>query len=72
MDSAATGLDVPDVPWVIHYELPPSALAYVHRAGRTGRAGRAGQSVSFINDAERSRLERIADELSLSLSAFPT
>lgn len=72
MDSAATGLDVPDVPWVLHYELPPSALAYVHRAGRTGRAGRAGQSVSFINDAERSRLERIAAELALPLSPFPT
>jgi ATP-dependent RNA helicase DeaD len=72
MDSAATGLDVPDVPWVLHYELPPSAPAYLHRAGRTGRAGHSGRSVSFINDAERARLERIATELDLTLSAFPS
>jgi len=71
-DSAATGLDIPDVPWVIHYELPTSALAYVHRAGRTGRAGRAGQSVVFVNDTERARFERIVAELKLSVSAFPS
>jgi superfamily II DNA/RNA helicase len=68
-DSAATGLDIVDVAWVIHYELPSSANAYVHRAGRTGRAGRLGQSISLVSDAQRARLEKIASELQLSLAA---
>lgn len=62
-DRAATGLDLPGVDWVLNYELPMSAEAYVHRAGRTARAGKAGQSVMFVTDAERPRLERIAHDL---------
>jgi superfamily II DNA/RNA helicase len=69
-DSAATGLDILDVAWVIHYELPSSANAYVHRAGRTGRAGRLGQSVALVSDGQRARLEKMAAELQLSLTPF--
>jgi superfamily II DNA/RNA helicase len=65
-DRLATGLDVPGVGWVLSYELPASAEAYVHRAGRTGRAGRDGHSVVFVSHEARSRLERIADELDIS------
>ena len=43
-DEAMTGIDIPDVPWVLHFELPTSALAYVHRAGRTGRAAHVTRS----------------------------
>ena len=64
-DRAATGLDVPGVSWVLHYEPPSSAEAYVHRAGRTGRAGKSGSSVLFVNDESRRRLERLADELQI-------
>lgn len=69
-DAAATGLDVPDVPWVIHYELPNSALAYVHRAGRTGRAGRSGGSIVLTSQADRVPLQRIAKELDLEFTPY--
>lgn len=62
-DQVAKGLDVAHVDWVLHFELPSSAKAYVHRAGRTGRAGRSGKSVAFIGDAERVQLGRIEREL---------
>jgi ATP-dependent RNA helicase DeaD len=65
-DRAATGLDLPGVDWVLNYELPMSAEAYVHRAGRTARAGKVGQSVLFVTDAERPRLERIARDLQIA------
>jgi ATP-dependent RNA helicase DeaD len=68
-DSVATGLDVADVEWVMHYELPSSAKAYVHRAGRTGRAGQSGSSVVFVSDAERVSLKRIERELGLTFTA---
>jgi len=48
-DLAARGLDVVDLPAVVNYDLPRSAVDYVHRIGRTGRAGAAGVAVSFIS-----------------------
>jgi superfamily II DNA/RNA helicase len=64
-DRSALGLDIPDVRWVFHYELPGSPEGYVHRAGRTGRAGRAGRSVVLASDEERPALKRIEQALSL-------
>lgn len=46
-DVASRGLHVPDVQYVINYDLPQEAEDYVHRIGRTARAGAAGNAVSF-------------------------
>jgi superfamily II DNA/RNA helicase len=48
-DVAARGLDIVALPVVVNYDLPRSALDYVHRIGRTGRAGERGVAVSFIS-----------------------
>ncbi len=48
-DVAARGLDIVALPVVVNYDLPRSALDYVHRIGRTGRAGESGVAVSFIS-----------------------
>ncbi|RQO58654.1 RNA helicase [Paucibacter sp. KBW04] len=48
-DVAARGLDIPDLPVVLNYDLPRSATDYTHRIGRTGRAGESGLAVSFIS-----------------------
>ena len=47
-DVAARGLDITQLPVVVNYDLPRSAVDYTHRIGRTGRAGVAGLAVSFI------------------------
>lgn len=41
-DVLARGVDFAGVNGVVNYDVPSSAAAYVHRAGRTGRAGREG------------------------------
>ncbi|EFW98803.1 ATP dependent RNA helicase [Grosmannia clavigera kw1407] len=41
-DVLARGIDFAGVNGVVNYDVPGSAAAYVHRAGRTGRAGRQG------------------------------
>ncbi len=46
-DVASRGLHVPDVQYVINYDLPNEAEDYVHRIGRTARAGAAGDAVSL-------------------------
>ncbi len=48
-DVAARGLDIVALPVVVNYDLPRSALDYVHRIGRTGRAGERGVALSFIS-----------------------
>jgi superfamily II DNA/RNA helicase len=68
-DQAATGLDFVDVEWVLHFELPNSAKAYVHRAGRTARAGKKGSSVVFACEGDRIALTRLEKDLGLSFRA---
>ena len=64
-DRIARGLDVPEVDWVLHYDLPNTPEEYVHRAGRTGRAGREGTSVVFVDDRGRSAFRRLQRALDL-------
>lgn len=47
-DLAARGLDIPELEHVINYDVPSSALTYVHRVGRTARAGLAGKAWTLL------------------------
>ncbi|MGH8222545.1 MAG: DEAD/DEAH box helicase, partial [Woeseiaceae bacterium] len=46
-DVASRGLHIPDVQYIINYDLPQDPEDYVHRIGRTARAGAAGDAISF-------------------------
>ena len=58
-DVAARGIDIPGVAYVINYDLPNVAEAYVHRIGRTARAGREGTAISFCSPEEAQLLRDI-------------
>jgi len=49
-DVASRGLDIPNVNFVVNYDLPNVGQqdAYIHRIGRTGRSGNPGTSISFF------------------------
>lgn len=51
-DLAARGIDIPELPVVINFELPRSPKDYIHRIGRTGRAGASGQAITLITPSE--------------------
>ncbi|ETS02087.1 P-loop containing nucleoside triphosphate hydrolase protein [Trichoderma reesei RUT C-30] len=51
-DLVARGIDIPKLPHVINYDLPPSVAGYVHRVGRTARAGRQGCAWTLVGDGE--------------------
>ena len=66
-DVAARGLDIAELPVVVNYDLPRSALDYTHRIGRTGRAGQSGVAVSFVSAESAPHLRLIEKNHGLSL-----
>ena len=72
-DLAARGIDIAQLPVVVNFDLPRSAVDYVHRIGRTGRAGESGLAVSFVSaDTEAHwRLIEKRQGLSLPLEQLP-
>lgn len=53
-DVMARGIDIPEVNWVLQYDPPSSASAFVHRCGRTARIGNEGSALVFLLPMEES------------------
>lgn len=51
-DLASRGLDIPDVDNIVHYHLPESQEAYIHRVGRTARWDAHGQTFFVLGPEE--------------------
>ncbi|MFN5417881.1 MAG: DEAD/DEAH box helicase [Flavobacteriia bacterium] len=60
-DVASRGIDIPNVDYVINYDLPELPENYVHRVGRTGRGGKKGQALAFCSKEEIPFLEAIEE-----------
>lgn len=56
-DVMARGVDIPDVNWVIQYDPPSSASAFVHRCGRTARIGKEGNALVMLLPNEETFVE---------------
>jgi ATP-dependent RNA helicase RhlE len=63
-DVSARGIDIPNVDYVVNYDLPDVSENYVHRVGRTGRGVQKGIAISFCcPDNEKELLAEIEDYL---------
>jgi ATP-dependent RNA helicase DeaD len=67
-DIAARGIDVADLSFVVHFQMPDKEEYYTHRSGRTGRAGNKGISLSFVTSFELKQLRYFEKSLGLSLN----
>ena len=62
-DIAARGLDVSDLDFVIHFELPEKDEYYTHRSGRTARAGKQGVSLALVTTSEIKQIRNFEKRL---------
>ncbi|KAL7220498.1 hypothetical protein ACSBR2_013388 [Camellia fascicularis] len=65
-DIAARGVDLPEITHIYNFDLPKTAVDYLHRAGRTGRKPLSDNKcfvTSIITSEERFVLQRFENEL---------
>ena len=67
-DVSARGIDVANLNFVAHFELPDHFEYYVHRSGRTARAGKQGISMAFVTNSEVKVLRALERELKIKFN----
>ncbi len=71
-DISARGIDIPNVHFVVNYDLPEKAENYVHRVGRTGRGVSKGSAISFCSKEEKSILDEIEQFVTKKVQVIKT
>ncbi|MBG9986800.1 DEAD/DEAH box helicase [Facklamia sp. DSM 111018] len=66
-DLASRGLDLTDVPYIIHFNRVQDQNTYLHRSGRTGRMGKEGTVISLVNQQEARDLLKILQNSPIEL-----
>lgn len=51
-DVMARGVDIPEMDWVLQFDPPSNAAAFVHRVGRTARQGSEGNALIMLLPSE--------------------
>ncbi|NEM96692.1 DEAD/DEAH box helicase [Pontibacter burrus] len=69
-DVSARGIDIPNVEYVVNYDLPDQPENYVHRVGRTGRGTAKGIAVSFCAPEEKPILDEIQQYLTKDIKVI--
>ena len=67
-DVSARGIDVNNLEFIIHHQLPEKLEYYTHRSGRTARAGKSGFSIALILPNELQKIKEIENELSINFN----
>ena len=65
-DVSARGIDVDNLCFVVHYELPEKMEYYTHRSGRTARGGKKGVSLSIIDPKEVRKIRQLEQGLNIT------
>ncbi|RKD14484.1 DEAD/DEAH box helicase [Pelobium manganitolerans] len=65
-DISARGIDVDNLAYVLHYQLPDQFEYYTHRSGRTARAGKKGFSLAFVAPSELGKIDELEEGLHIS------
>ena len=66
-DIAARGIDIPELPLVINYDLPTETDNFTHRVGRTGRANHKGAVITLLSIYDYNDFTTIEKHLKLNV-----
>nr|BAN21070.1 DEAD box ATP-dependent RNA helicase [Riptortus pedestris] len=69
-DVMERGIDIPDVNWVVQFDPPTSAAAFVHRCGRTARIGHIGSALTLLMPNEDAYVDFIQRNQKVSLQEY--
>lgn len=64
-DVSARGIDVKDLGFIIHHQLPEKLEYYTHRSGRTARAGKTGVSIALLLPSEVQQIYDLQKDLGI-------
>lgn len=67
-DVLARGVDIPEMNWVLQWEPPSNAAAFVHRVGRTARQGQHGNALILIQSNEDAYIDFLSRNQNVSLT----
>ncbi len=70
-DVLSRGIDIKDINLIINFDVPGSAEDYVHRVGRTARADKTGIAISFINEMDMEKFDRIEKLIEMEVLKIP-
>ncbi|KAH3759250.1 ATP-dependent RNA helicase HAS1 [Pelomyxa schiedti] len=69
-DVAARGVDIPNVDWIVQFDLPRDTQDYIHRVGRCARAGKSGHALLLLQPHEKKVADSIA-AMGVPISQLP-
>jgi ATP-dependent RNA helicase RhlE len=70
-DIVSRGIDIDDIGLVINFDVPGDAEDYIHRIGRTARAESTGVAITFINDKDQEKFQKIEKFLEKTIQKIP-
>ncbi len=70
-DILSRGIDIEDISLVINYDVPGDAEDYIHRIGRTARASSTGEAITFINELDQQKFQKIEALMERELEKLP-
>lgn len=70
-DILSRGIDVEGIELVVNYDTPHDAEDYVHRIGRTARAERTGTAITFVNERDHWKFQRVEKLIGSEILKMP-
>ncbi len=70
-DVFARGIDVNNLTFVLHHQMPDQLVYYTHRSGRTARGGKKGQSIALIIPGEMQKILDAQKKLGITFKHMP-
>lgn len=70
-DIAARGIDISEVPLVVHIDAPEDPKAFVHRSGRTARAGSSGTVVTLAFPDQLPKIKEFLRKSNMDFESIP-